>query len=219
MLSLTLSLRQTAARRAGRCTPRSCARALSAAASSSGAGTHTPWFVDEEPAYPRRQVPPHMPLRRAEATTTLAPLPADVPPQIRTLHTALAQSPNLEPGALLVCEPLPTPPGPPLPEAMPKGRRRRGRTYVGEGVQEPGGIWNWIVIAQVKEGTEKRGAIESVMRLVRKTLSSAQPPLTLPLNSRRAINDGWAMLDAGDFAVHVVSGSARERFFSNRESW
>lgn len=111
-------------------------------------------------------------------------------------------------------EPIPTATGPPLPDSPPKGRRKRGRTYAGEGVYEyAGGIWNWIIIAQVKEGTEKRGAIESVVRIVRRTLLTAQPPLPLPPNSKRRVNDGWAMIDAGEFAVHIVGKEAREKFF------
>jgi hypothetical protein len=62
----------------------------------------------------------------------------------------MVQSPYLEPFQLLVREPIPQPPGPPLPISEPKGRRRRGRTYAGEGLLEPGGIWDWIVLAQVQ---------------------------------------------------------------------
>ncbi|KAI0059087.1 hypothetical protein BV25DRAFT_1809565 [Artomyces pyxidatus] len=176
-----------------------------------------PWFVNpDEAAYLPRHTPPHMPEKAAHR---VPPLPASVPPEIRLLHAQLAQSPHLEPASLLVCPPVSHPPGPPLPEAMPKGRRKRGRTYAGEGFLEPGGIWSWIVLAQVKEGTENRGAIESIVRLVRKTLLTAQPPLPLPRNSRRHINDGWAMVDAGDFAVHVVSQEARQKFFGDRSSW
>jgi hypothetical protein len=90
----------------------------------------------------------------------------------------------------------------------------------------------------VKEGTEKRGAIESVIRIVRAAVSSAPslqshlapysrcpqllkatPPVALPRNSKRQVSDGWAMLDAGEFAVHVVSRQARETFFENRQIW
>jgi ribosomal silencing factor RsfS len=28
------------------------------------------------------------------------------------------------------------------------------------------------------------------------------------------MHDGWAMIDAGDFAVHVLSKDAREKYFS-----
>jgi len=193
--------------------PSYAARRLSTTSSSQNTSP-APWFVDPEPEpiYIMRQNPPHLPVGPAS-------LPADVTPEIRLLHAQLAQSPHLDPSALLVCAPIPTPPGPPLPEAMPKGRRKRGRTYVGEGVLEPGGIWSWIVLAQVKEGTEKRGAIESVVRLVRKTLLAANPPLPLPPNSRKRVNDGWAMVDAGDFAVHVLSPDARQRYFTDRGKW
>ena len=84
----------------------------------------------------------------------------------------------------------------------------------------------------MKEGTESRGAIEAVVRVVRKSVSGhaervdsttaltcspqllqSSPPVTLPPNSKRRTNDGWTMIDAGDFAVHVLSQKARARFF------
>lgn len=157
---------------------RNITRALSTATSAS---SHAPWFVDKTPLH--RQLPPHLP-----ASNEPYPLPAGIPSAIRELHAALKSSPHLEPSELLVCEPIPTPPGPPLPDAMPRGRRQRGRTYVGEGILSglTGNIWNWIVVAQVgviilcylhqltciqvKEGTEGRGAIEAVVRVVRKSV-------------------------------------------------
>ncbi|EKM55900.1 uncharacterized protein PHACADRAFT_256835 [Phanerochaete carnosa HHB-10118-sp] len=78
------------------------------------------------------------------------------------------------------------------------------------------GVWRWIVVAQVKEGSENRGAIESVARVVRKSLLSVDPPLPLAQKRRRPVNDGWLMIDAGEFAVHVVSRAAREQFFPER---
>lgn len=93
-----------------------------------------------------------------------------------------------------------------------------------------------VVFLQVKEGTERRGALQSVFRLIRKEvglfnklsirnlivntnykLLSANPPLTLPPNRkvRQQDGDGWRMVDAGDFAVHIVSRAARERFFAS----
>lgn len=102
-----------------------------------------PWFVDPTPFV--RQKAPHL------VQNGPAPLPEGVPTVIQNLHAALKTSPHLDQSELLVCEPIPTPPGPPLPEALPKGRRKRGRTYVGEGVAMGvvGGLWNWIVLAQV----------------------------------------------------------------------
>lgn len=46
------------------------------------------------------------------------------------------------------------------------------------------------------------------------------PPLPLPPNIKRRVNGGWAMIDAGDFAVHIVSKEAREKFFPDgRREW
>lgn len=87
----------------------------------------------------------------------------------------------------------------------------------------------------MKEGTERRGSIESLARLVRKTvrrrtplsrpysgfmqLLSMDPPLQLPKKTRNDIHDGWAMVDAGEFAVHILSAEAQERYFGNRSLW
>lgn len=196
--------------------PLASCRALSTSLDSPATPTPPPkpWFVDAdtEPIYHHRQSPPHLP-------AAASPLPAAVSEPIRILHAQLMQSPHLEPSALLVRDPIPTPPGPPLPDAVPKGKRKRGGTHAGHGVAFQGGIWSWIVLAQVKEGTEKRGAIESVVRLVRKTLLTMDPPLPLPKNSRRTVSDGWAMVDAGDFAVHIVSRDAYQKFFTDRHRW
>ncbi|KAI0654770.1 hypothetical protein C8Q70DRAFT_1058178 [Cubamyces menziesii] len=189
---------------------------------SASAPSPLPWFVDpaeEDHApspYARRVATPQTPAR------PLAPLPAAITPDhpIARLHAELKASPHLEPGTLLVREPIPTATGPPLPPAAPKGRRRRGGTNAGQGVNEDlGGIWQWVVIAQVKEGTENRGAIESVIRIVRKALLTADPPLPLPPNSKRRVNGGWAMIDAGDFAIHILSKEAREKYFPERREW
>ena len=103
-----------------------------------------PWFVDPTPFV--RQKVPHL------IQNGPTPLPKGVPTVIRNLHAALKTSPHLDQSELLVCEPIPTPPGLPLPDAIPKGRRKRGRTYAGEGVATGmvGGLWNWIVLAQVR---------------------------------------------------------------------
>ena len=102
-----------------------------------------PWFVDRTPFV--RQKAPHL------VWSGPAPLPEGVPTVIKDLHAALKTSPHLDQSELVVCEPIPTPQGPPLPDAMPKGRRKRGRMYAGEGIATGmvGGLWNWIVLAQV----------------------------------------------------------------------
>lgn len=107
-----------------------------------------PWFVDPTPFV--RQKAPHL------VQNGPTPLPEGVPTVIKNLHATLKTSPHLDQSELLVCKPIPTPPGPPLPDAMPKGRRKRGRTYVGEGVATNmvGGLWNWIVLAQVSSHTD-----------------------------------------------------------------
>jgi hypothetical protein len=169
----------------------------------------TPWFIDTEGPVQSitRHTPPHLAPKTHE-------LPENLSVGIRQLFLQLSKSPLLEPSTLSVERPVAALPGPPLPRTLPKGRRKRGRTYSGEGlVEEPGSIWEWVVTAQVKEGTENRGSIEAVVRQVRKTLLSMEPPLPLPPNSKRRMLNGWAMIDAGKFAVHILSRDARRKYF------
>ncbi|TFK88799.1 hypothetical protein K466DRAFT_520242 [Polyporus arcularius HHB13444] len=224
----TLGIAARSLRCASRGHPEAAWRALSTASSrqpstSSPGPSSVPWFIDPSEAESSTPSPYSRRVSVSQAPTRpLAPLPAALPkdhPIVR-LHAELKASPHLEPGTLLVREPIPTAVGPPLPEAMPRGRRKRGRTYLGEGVTDDvGGIWDWVVIAQVKEGTENRGAIESVIRIVRKVLLTGDPPVPLPPNNKRRANGAWAMIDAGDFAVHILSKEARENFFPERRDW
>ncbi|OJA13734.1 hypothetical protein AZE42_02957 [Rhizopogon vesiculosus] len=126
----------------------------------------TPWFVDTEGSAHSvtRHTPPHLAPKAHE-------LPENISPGMKELFLQLSKSPVLELSTLRVERPLAALPGPPLPRTLPKGRRKRGRTYSGEGLlEEPGGIWDWVITAQVKEGTENRGSIEAVVRQVRKTV-------------------------------------------------
>lgn len=109
-----------------------------------------PWFIDSEDsetaAIFEHSPPPHLPEPPNE-------LPANIPEPIRVLYNKLLTSPFLEPSTLVAREPLRIPPGPSRPARKPKGRRRiRGVTYAGESTLEAsGGIWNWVVMAQVCE--------------------------------------------------------------------
>ncbi|PPQ78082.1 hypothetical protein CVT25_015616 [Psilocybe cyanescens] len=179
----------------------------------------TPWFVDPTPApqrYGQRPLPPHI----QNVTGGTPAVPEDAPEVLKFLHAELAQSPHLEMAQLVVSPSILPPPGPALPLRMPHGRRKRGGTYAGESVYDKtgGGIWDWVVIAQVKEGTENRGAIDSVVRLVRKTLLTREPPVPLAPKSRHSSGTEWVLIDAGTFAIHIVSKGARERYF-NQVAW
>ncbi|KAG5727668.1 hypothetical protein E4T56_gene12260 [Termitomyces sp. T112] len=175
--------------------------------------TALPWFVDEPlPSSSRSSLP--------RPAANVPDIPENTPQIIKQLHTQLAQSPHLDPSTLMVSESIAPPPGPPLPLRAPQGKRKRGGTYAGESAYDiPGGIWNWVVMAQVKEGTENKGAIESVVRVVRKALLTIDPPLPLPPNAKRRMHNGWAMIDAGDFAVHILSREAREKYFDSSRAW
>ena len=120
-------------------------RQLSTATTSTSG--RLPWFVDSTP-FVRREAP-HL------VQNGSTPIPEGVPSVIKDLHAVLKASPHLDQPELLVCKPIPTLPGPPLPDAIPKGRRRRGRTYGGEGVATGmiGGLWSWMILAQVSSYT------------------------------------------------------------------
>jgi len=179
-----------------------------------------PWFVSpDEPDFPldvRRRVQPQT--LPTQSTSQLLPLPEDTPDHLRKLHHELSTSPYLETSTLVVTRPVEPPAGPPLPFLRSKGsRRKRGGTDAGIGIDVPGnGLWSWFVFAQVKEGTEGKNSINSVVKAVRKTLgqlASNDPSLALPPNRKQSPTDGWAMLDVGDFAVHILSRAAREKWF------
>lgn len=215
--------------------------------SSSSLSSRVPWFIDSSEASLAQQT--------SSQKGTLPPLPPGIPAALQTLHAQLAQSPYLEPSNLLVRDPIPQPAGPPLPLSAPRGRRKRGGTYSGEGLIDPGNLWNWIVLAQVRlalgvpcrtiayilcrlkkgqrgadpssllyDSSERRCVIEHSQSRVLHTqvlvqLLSMDPPLQLSRKSRKDIHDGWAMVDAGEFAVHILSAGARGRYFENRSLW
>ena len=129
-------------------------RCLSTASSSS---SPQPWFIDpSDTPLPKpttsSTLPPSQP---QQPLVPLSPLPSEISSStpLARLHSRLSASPFLEPGTLLVTKPLQTEVGPPLPPSAPKGRRKRGRTYFGEGLEGgdvEGGLWRWILIAEVR---------------------------------------------------------------------
>ncbi|KZT60370.1 hypothetical protein CALCODRAFT_553654 [Calocera cornea HHB12733] len=172
-----------------------------------------PWFLRGPGAYRPRAPSPPLP-----APTSLAPPPPPhSPPHIISIHAHLASLPQLDPATIYAGPPIHRPYN--LDEAYdpPKGRRGRGSRYAGEGFGEISGLWSWWVVAQVKEGTEGRGAVDAVVRSTRAVLTKQHPELRLPPRSRRAALDGWAMLDLGDTAVHILSRSARDKWFTDRD--
>lgn len=148
------------------------------------------------------------------------PLPKELPEHLVTLHQHLSQSPLLAQSTLRIYTPSSfksrnlnddlT-----LPYSRAKGRRRRGVHDAGESVGEPNDMWNWYVLAEVKEGTEGRGAIEAVIRSAQKELLQSYPHLPIPKKlSRKRTEDGWGVLDIGDSLLHIVSREASQKWFS-----
>ena len=136
-----------------RCGTHAQARCLS----SSTAGFPKPWFLDAEPtsvtsSVTRPNVNGHQVSASQGVIIETAILPPDLPEHLHELHAELVKLPLLEPGRLEIRPPLDTPPGPPLPFTLPRGRRRRGGTDAGVGVPVPeSSLWKWIVLAQVSE--------------------------------------------------------------------
>ncbi|KZO95711.1 hypothetical protein CALVIDRAFT_472103, partial [Calocera viscosa TUFC12733] len=156
--------------------------------------------------------PPPSPPAPPPAQTSPPPKPG-CPQHVHTIHTHLSSLPQLDPTTLYAGPPIPRPYKLEQEYLPTKGRRGRGSKYAGEGVGEPQGFWRWVVVGQVKEGTEGRGSVEAVVRSTRGALMKLHPELRLPPRSRRTAEDGWAMLDLGDTAVHIVSRTARDKWF------
>lgn len=138
-----------------------------------GTEDKVPWFMREETS------PEDNTLTVLEEfpRPSKQPLPKDLPEHLVTLHRHLIQSPLLSSSKLRIYTPSSLKPQNmnddlTLPYSRAKGRRRRGIHDAGESVGEPNDMWNWYVLAEVKEGTEGRGAIEAVLRSAQKEASS-----------------------------------------------
>jgi len=182
----------------------------------SRANNINPWFISSKILEHPHEVSS---TKQDQSQYEAKSLPEGVPDHVKNLHSALQSSPFLELSQLLVCKPLPLGDGPGLPRRRTSGtRRKRRQTFAGYGIEHSQSLWDWAVYAQVKEGTENRGAIEAVMRTVRSTLQNFDPTLPIPRNRRQPTEEGWVMLDVGDVAIHILSKAARERYFGS-EQW
>lgn len=126
-----------------------------------------PWFVDSRPTSVPQLLRPHPP-----------PVPNDAPAVLKDLRDDLSRIPHLDPASILISRPVTPPSVLPLPLKSAQGRRKRGATYSGESAydDDSNGLWSWVILAQVKEGTENRGSVESVVRAVRKSVSENATP-------------------------------------------
>lgn len=126
---------------------------------------HTlPWFIDGSKS--KEQQPTLTP------TTAIPPVPQDAPEILKHLHSQLVLSPHLEKSALSIAPAIQPAPGPPLPLRSPHGRRKRGGTYAGVSAydSDTGGLWSWVVSAQVSLSIKKRDASTKLFSRSRKVL-------------------------------------------------
>jgi hypothetical protein len=134
--------------------------------------TMRPWFVNEDdepvPSTSSAQGPGFI-----RPQVEIKPLPPGIPDYLNRAHSHLVQSPLLNISTLTVSRPLSSEFQPivDLPTNIPTRRlpRIEREMWPGRGIEVGmnGGIWDWVLVAQVKEGTERRGAIESVAFEVR----------------------------------------------------
>ncbi|KAG9032130.1 hypothetical protein FRB95_001836 [Tulasnella sp. JGI-2019a] len=179
-----------------------------------------PWYVEETEW--SQEAGPSTSMKKIESMRPIVTPPADAPEHLQTLFTDLQNSPFLDSRCILLTKPIERPIPAPAPFSAPKGRRRRGGSDHGIGFSvgshPVGQIWSWMLLLQLKEGIKGGGSIDHVAKSVRNMLVKSYPDMKLPPKGRsttRDSADGWAMLDLGDNAIHVVSKSAREKWFSD----
>jgi hypothetical protein len=137
----------------------------------------TPWFVDEETERSSVLDQSDGVNRKNEGQTVVqhSPPPSNAPDHLRALHAHLITLPLLDSVSVVsASSSTELPAEAPLPTQRPHGKRkRRGSSYGGDGVGDPPPIWDWVLEADVKEGAEKRGAVEAVLRSATKAVRDA----------------------------------------------
>jgi len=178
----------------------------------------TPWFVDEETD--SSVVPEQSDLanrkHEGRAVARHVPPPNNIPNHLRELHAHLITLPLLDSVSVVCASSRDISLEDSLPARRPHGKRKRGgSSYGSDGVGDPSPIWEWILEADLKEGAEKRGAVEAVLRSATKTLAEGFPDVPLPTKAAlRKSGDGWGFLDLGDSAIHILSKDAKRKWFS-----
>lgn len=130
-----------------------------------------PWFVEEDAGSGRFPSPTS---QGSQTHSSLSPPPpTEAPKPLHTLHSHLSTLPLLQSVTVLRASALDELRGmdEPLPSRKPHGKRNRGAvSFGGDGVGDPPPLWDWVVYAEVKEGAEKRGAVDAVIRSALKTV-------------------------------------------------
>lgn len=185
-----------------------------------------PWFISEEEAQPDDllELLNPSPLKVSTLTPPSAPehvLPMNTPSHLQVFYGILKSSPFFEPNRIRILpsgtdETVPVP-APPLPSVRQKGRRRfRGGTDFGPGVETPGmgeEIWPWLVFAQIKEGVNRRAMLNQLIGSCKKSLPDYRLYLSRDSKGSNEPTDGWTLIDAGDFAIHLLNDQAKQKWF------
>lgn len=155
--------------------PRVFARTISSTSSTAlrktpAAYLSTPWFVDEtdEPRSATSGISKPEEDELGLVSSLSPPPPATAPAPLHALHSHLRSLPIIHSVSVLEATAfhnLRTSNGADLPAQRPHGKRRRGGSNVGGvGVEDPPPAWDWVLQAEVKDGAEKRGAVNAVLR-------------------------------------------------------
>lgn len=134
----------------------------------------TPWFVDEGTESSTVLGQSDGVNRKNDGQTAAvvqhSPPPSNTPDRLRALHAHLITLPLLD-SVSVVPASRRLPAEASLPTQRPHGKRKRGGSgYGGDGVGDPSPIWDWVLEADVKEGAEKRGAVQAVLRSATKAV-------------------------------------------------
>ncbi|KAI0032324.1 hypothetical protein K488DRAFT_50148 [Vararia minispora EC-137] len=185
----------------------------------------TPWFVDlEEVSFSQTSVgrglspfySSHQPPR-----PSIRPLPDDVPSALQILYVDFARSPLIDPAELLVREPFSLPLGPALPDTVHGKRRKRGFREIDISSIGPvnSALWDWVMLVQLKEGIDRTRGVTMLGALAKRTMAKQGQRIQLPPRAKRQVDQGWTMIDANSFAVHILSKEAREKYFGKSDVW
>lgn len=145
-------------------------------------GERVPWFVEKEAILSQSQHPPSPSSPSQFRNAKITPPPPSAPEPLLAIHETLSAVPVIDSVSIshssTYLEALSTSdsffsPGV-LPTKRPQGKRgRKSSSFGGEtGIDDPPFPWDWILSVTVKPGSEKKGSVNVVLEIIRKTVST-----------------------------------------------